>query len=259
MTSVLQMIDVAHKHRRGDPPAVEGVTLGVAAGEVVALLGPNGAGKSTLLTVARTTRPTGGVVRWFGRDDWPRRELARRVAFLPQSPAALPGQAVADVLAAGRSPYWGPFGVESAADREAVAAVAEELDLTPLLGRPIDAISGGQRGRVFLGRCLAQVYGQPSAAVLLDEPDAALDLARAADLARLVRSLAADRGLAVVLASHDLNLAARVADRVVLLRDGRPFAVGPPAEVLTESAVAAVYGAAVRRLTVEGRAVLVPA
>ena len=161
------------------------------------------------------------------------------------------------MLAAGRSPYWGPFGTESPADRGAVAAVAAELDLTPLLARPIESVSGGQRGRVFLGRCLAQVHGQPSAALLLDEPDAALDLARGAELATLVRRLADARGLSVVMASHDLNLAARVADRVLLLKDGRPLALGPPGEVLTETAVASAYGVPVRRLDVGGRTVLV--
>lgn len=258
--SALHLDHITHRYRGSDAPAVRDVSLRVEAGEVMALVGPNGSGKSTLLTLALSGRPTSGGVEWFGAsfDRWPRRELARRVAALAQSPSALPGQAVGDVLAAGRSPYWALFGTESASDREAVAAVAETIGLTDWLSRPIETLSGGQRQRVFLGRCLVQLHGQTSAALLLDEPDTFLDLARAGELGRLIRSLAGDRGLAVLVASHDLNLAAGCADRIALLKAGEVVASGPPTDVLTEANVTATYGAPVRRLDVDGRPVIIP-
>ena len=259
--TALDLTSITHRYPRAETDAVGHVSLSVAAGEVVALIGPNGAGKSTLLNLALTGRPTGGEVAWFGkpRVDWRRRELARRVAFLPQNPQFLPGQTVADALAAGRSPWWGAFGVESKNDRAAVAEVADDLGLSDWLGRPLDTLSGGQRQRVFLGRCLTQLHGTDAGAVLLDEPDAHLDLARAAELATMTRGLADGRGLAVLAASHDLNLAARCADRLVLLRAGRVVATGPPGEVLTEANVSAAYGVPVRRAEVEGRPIIVPA
>lgn len=258
--SVLHLDHVTHRYRGSESPAVRDVSLRVTAGEVVALVGPNGSGKSTLLSIALSGQPTSGEVEWYGKlfSHWPRRELARRVAALAQSPSALPGQLVRDVLATGRSPYWSMFGAESLTDREAVAAVAETLGLTPWLSRPIETLSGGQRQRVFLGRCLVQLHGQASAALLLDEPDTFLDLARAGELGRLIRSLARDRGLAVLVASHDLNLAAGSADRIALLKAGELVATGPPAEVLSEANVEATYGAPVRRLDVDSRPVIVP-
>jgi iron complex transport system ATP-binding protein len=257
--SILEARDVTHRYARSDKPAVDDVSLRMEAGQVVALVGPNGSGKSTLLTTL-LDRPGDGGITWFGRDlaAWPRRELARRVTYLPQRATWLPGQRVADVVASGRAPHWGAFGVESPADREATAAVMAALDLIDWADRPVESLSGGQRGRVLLGRCLAQVQGQASAAVLLDEADAALDLARSAELGKLVRNLA-DAGRLVVLASHDLNLAARWCDQVALMSAGRLTALGPPAEVLSEANVAATYGVAVRRVEVEGRPIIVQA
>ena len=258
------MLEIAHATAGyGKTPVLHGVSLTLRPGEVVGLVGPNGGGKSTLLKLALgRLRPAAGRVAWGGRDvnDWPKKLLARRVASLPQSPSSLPGQSVFDVLSTGRSPHLGAFGVEGRRDREAVESVAADLGLGDWLGRDADALSGGQRQRVFVARCLVQLHGgEGDRAVLLDEPDTFLDLRHVAELASLVRDLAEKRGLAVLIASHDLNLAASVSDRLALLSDGRVAAAGSPADVLTPDIVRSAYGVGVRLVEVEGRVVVVPA
>ncbi len=239
-------------------PVLRGVDLSLHAGEVVALIGPNGGGKTSLVRALLGAARATGDVRWFGRPlaDWGRRDLARRVAYLPQSPTADPGQTAADVLRVGRTPYGGAFGLESRRDATVVADVAASLGLTDLLIRPIDELSGGQRQRVFLGRCLAQ---EPSA-LLLDEPNTYLDLRHQVELCHQLRQLAADRRMGVLMAVHDLTLAGLFADRVVLLVDGQVRADGPPADVLTAAAISAAYGLPLVRLSgPNSRPVLVPA
>ena len=232
----------------GDRPALRGVSLTLRAGEVVALVGPNGCGKTTLLRAALGAVRAGGSVEWAtesggwrGVRSWRPRGLARRVAYLPQSPTLDATRTAGDELRLGRSPHLGAFGVESPADAAVVARVAADLELTDLLGRPVDALSGGQRQRVYLGRCLAQ---QP-AALLLDEPDTYLDLRRQADLAATLRRLADGQGLGVLMASHDLNLAASLADRLILLSDGVVRAEGRPRDVLTAERLSDAYGVGV--------------
>src|SRR5262249_29813120 len=147
---------------------------------------------------------------------WTRRELARRVAYLPQSPVADAGQTVIDTLRLGRSPYWSAFGIESPRDEQVVRSVSARLGLDDLLSRPLDELSGGQRQRVFVGRCLVQ---EP-AAMLLDEPSTFLDLRHQVELCQLLRQLAKEQSIGVLMASHDLNLAAAYANRVVVLSEG---------------------------------------
>lgn len=241
----------------GREKVLKGIEVRLCPGEIVALIGPNGCGKTTLLKAALGQLPFTGTAEWDGRDvrQWPPRELARRVAYLPQAPTVEPGRRVDEVLRLGRSPYLGAFGVESKRDGEVVQRVADRLGLTDLLARPIDALSGGQRQRVFLGRCLAQ---EP-AAVLLDEPDTYLDLKHQSDLAAMLRRLADAEGLGVLMASHDLNLAASVADRLILLGGGRVAAEGPPADVLTPAVLEPIYGVRVGRIdTPAGTPVVFP-
>ena len=230
----------------GDRPVLRGVSASLAPGEVVALLGPNGSGKSTLIRCLLGQLDAEGDIAWDDKPIavWRRRELARVVAYLPQSPAYDAGQTVADVLRLGRAPYWGAFGLESARDVQVVADVARQFDLHDLLDRPMDALSGGQRQRVFVGRCLAQ---EPRA-MLLDEPGTFLDLRHQVEMLRLLRTLARDRGVGVLLASHDLNAAAAFADRLVLLEDGAVAATGDAATVLDPALLERVYGLPMERI-----------
>ena len=240
-----------------DRPVLRGVDLSLVAGELVALIGPNGSGKTTLIRAVLGAVPTGGRVAWFDRDltAWPRRELARRVAYLPQSPVWDAGQSAADVVRLGRTPYTGPFGLESRTDVDAVTDAAAAVDAVDLLPRPMDELSGGQRQRVFLARCLAQ---QPSA-LLLDEPNTFLDLRYQVELCQRLRRLAAEQHMGVLMAVHDLTLASLFADRVVLLTGGRVAADGPPAAVLTADRIAAAYGLSLVSLSgPNNRPVLVP-
>jgi iron complex transport system ATP-binding protein len=206
------------------------VSINLAAGELRTILGPNGSGKSTLLRVLLGQLPATGSVEWDARDvrTWRPRDLAKIVAYLPQSPAYEPGQTVADTLRLGRAPYLGPFGLESQSDADVIRQVAGSLALTDWLDRPLDTLSGGQRQRVFIARCLVQ---QPRA-LLLDEPSTFLDLRHQIDLWKLLKQIAVEKKIAVLAASHDLNLAGAFADQMLLLRDGVTAAAGTPAEVL---------------------------
>ncbi|ADD43523.1 ABC transporter related protein [Stackebrandtia nassauensis DSM 44728] len=221
---------------------VEGAAIALAAGEVTALVGPNGSGKSTLLRcLARLHRPDAGSVDFTdgtGALALSAKEFAKRVTLLAQSRPTPSGVRVRDVVGYGRHPYrgrWrdgdvnGPAKVEWAMEVCGVAAMAE---------RPVDELSGGERQRVWLATCLAQETG----ILLLDEPTNHLDLRYQVEILDLARDLADDHDVAVGVVLHDLNQAAAIADRVVLLRDGRVMADGEPREVLTSEHLSAAYG-----------------
>ena len=232
-----------------DRPVLRDISVSLSPGEVVSLLGPNGTGKSTLLRVLLGhLRAGGGNVLWDGREirTWNRREFARRVAYLPQSPAADAEQRVLDVLRTGRAPYWGAFGLESERDVGVVQDVARQLQLTDLLHRPMAELSGGQRQLVFLARCLVQ---EP-AALLLDEPNTFLDLRHQVELGSLLRRISRENEIAVLMASHDLNLAGSFSDRLVLLDAGTVASQGAPDDVLQPELLSRVYGVGIRRAVV---------
>jgi len=240
----------------GNRPALRGVDLDLSPGQVVALLGPNGSGKSTLIQSLFGHLHAAGEIEWFGKPlkKWSARELARRVAYLPQAPQYQPGQRVLDVLQLGRSPYWAGFGLESPRDAEVVRSVSEQLALTDILHRPMDELSGGQRQRVFVGRCLVQ---EP-AALLLDEPNTYLDLKHQVELCQLLRQLSRTQSIGVLMASHDLNLASSFADRVVVMSQGRIVASGG-VEVLDANLLTEVYGVKLVKVDrAAGPAVLIP-
>jgi len=222
---------------------LEDVSASVADGEWVTLIGPNGAGKTTLL------RAVAGLVGSRGSIEigstpvasMSRRELARRIALVPQTPLTPPEMTVAEYVLLGRTPHIGYFANESCADREAAVRALTRLDLVGFADRRLATLSGGERQRAVLARALAQ---EPSV-LLLDEPTAALDVGRQQQALELVDSLRRDAGLTVLSAMHDLTLAGLYADRLVLLDGGRVVASGTAREVLTPELIAAHYGAEV--------------
>lgn len=252
------LLDIENLAVRYGPRAVlAGVTLRVRRGELVALLGPNGSGKTTLLRASMGLVSAQGVVRWNASPDVVRspQRLARLAAYLPQSPTLNAGQTVAQAILLGRFAHRGGFAfADSPDDRRAVAAAAEALGITELLGRRMEQLSGGQRQRVHLARCLAQ--GAP--VLVLDEPATFLDLRNQVELYRLLRRLVRDHDRTVVMACHDLNLAAVHCGRMIVLNEGKLAADGPPERVMDAALIERVYGVAMRRIEVEGRPHLLP-
>jgi len=219
---------------------VAGVSLRVDAGEVLGLIGPNAAGKSTLARIAcGLLRPSAGSVRLRGDDAFalPRRERARRVAFLSQDePADLPFTA-REVALMGRAPHLGLWALEAPGDRALAESALAEADALDLADRPVTQLSGGERQRVFLARAFAQ----DAALLVLDEPTGALDLSHQVLLVRAVRRRA-QSGRGALLVLHDLALAGAACDRLVLLRAGRMLSEGPSLEVLRPEVLGAAYG-----------------
>ncbi|WBB65461.1 ABC transporter ATP-binding protein [Micromonospora sp. WMMD812] len=237
-------------------PILAGVDLTVAAGEWVTVIGPNGAGKSTLLRAVGGLLPAPGAVALFGTPigSLRRRDRARVVATVAQSPVVPPGMSVLDYVLLGRTPYIPPLGRESAADLAAVHEVLGRLDLTGFHRRELATLSGGERQRVFLARALAQ----GATLLLLDEPTSALDIGHQQEVLELVDQLRRESGLTVLATMHDLSIAGEYADRLVLLDAGRVAAAGTPREVLTERLLAAHYRASVRVVDGEHGPLVVP-
>lgn len=227
---------------------LQGASLTVRSGEVVALIGPNGAGKSTLLAaITGDQRISAGVVRIAGGvlGGWTLSDLSRRRAVLLQNSAVSFPFTVEQVVEMGRTP-WRRTPREDD-DEDAVSEALTRTDVRHLRHRHVPSLSGGERARVGLARVLAQRTG----ILLLDEPTAALDLRHQEDVLRLARERAA-LGDAVAVVLHDLNLAAAYADRVALLSAGRVVADGTPAEVLTPDLIGRVYGQEVEVFTHPG-------
>ncbi|OII67298.1 MULTISPECIES: ABC transporter ATP-binding protein [unclassified Streptomyces] len=218
---------------------VEDVSLTARPGEVIGLVGPNGSGKSSLLrAVYRILRPETGRVTVDGADAWalPVRRLARTVAAVVQESGAAFDLSVREVVAMGRTPHKRLLDGDTPEDAELIGSALAAVDATGLADRPFDRLSGGERQRVLIARALAQ---QPSLLVL-DEPTNHLDIRHQLDVLGTLRRLPAT----VLVALHDLNLAAYYCDRLYVLRDGRVTASGPPAEILTPRLLADVYGVA---------------
>ena len=240
--------------RLGGVEIVDGVDATVAAGEWVTLIGPNGAGKTTLLRAVAALVPYTGSARVGGDEvsSLPRRELARRLALVPQSPLLPPAMRVSEYVLLGRTPYLGAFGYESRHDHDAARRALDQLDLGTFANRALATLSGGEQQRVVLARALAQ----EASLLVLDEPTTSLDVGRQQQVLELVAALRERRGLTVLSAMHDLTLAAQYADSLMLLSGGRLVAAGPPSEIVTEELVAEHYRADVRVFG-EGRSIAV--
>jgi iron complex transport system ATP-binding protein len=218
--------------------------LAVCPGSVLALAGPNGAGKTTLLrALARLLRPLHGAVLLDGRDVWSlsERETARSLGLVPQYESSDWPLTVEQVVTLGRASHRGWFMPYGVADHDAVEGALAQTGLGALRERSLNELSGGERQRVLIARALAQ---QPQT-ILLDEPTAHLDLRYQGAVLGLVRRLAHEAGLAVVMSLHDLNLVALYADRVALIADGGLVAEGVPEVVLTAAHLEHAYGVAV--------------
>ncbi|GIH75050.1 iron-dicitrate ABC transporter ATP-binding protein [Planobispora longispora] len=225
----------------GDRTVLDGIDLTVGHGELVALVGVNGCGKSTLLRlIAGLLTPRRGAVRLDGTDlaSLSRREVARRLAVLHQALAPVPGLTVRQLVRQGGYPHRGPLGMLGAPG-DGVAEEAMELTgVAHMADRVLDTLSGGERQRVRLALAVAQ----RSPILLLDEPTAHLDVRHQLEVLALVRRLRDSRDLTVLAVLHELDHAARFADRIVALAGGRVAADGPPREVVTEELLAAVFG-----------------
>jgi iron complex transport system ATP-binding protein len=243
----------------GDRVVVEELDLDVLTGRVTAVIGPNGCGKSTVLrALGRLLKPTAGQVLLDGKriDRTPTKEVAKVIGMLPQAPIAPEGLTVADLVARGRHPHQAWYRQWSADDESAVATALEWTGIADLAERPIDELSGGQRQRAWISMALAQ----GTDLLLLDEPTTYLDLAHQVEVLELVRRLNREADRTVVMVLHDLNLAARYADHLIAMRDGRIVAAGDPAEVMTESLLAEVFSLPARVIPdpVSGSPLVVP-
>lgn len=225
----------------GARTVIDRLNLAVPPGLVTAIVGPNACGKSTLLrAMSRLLSPREGHVVLDGAlvHRMPAKQLARTLGLLPQQPIAPEGITVADLVGRGRQPHQGLFARWTRDDDLAVAAALEATATSALADRAVDELSGGQRQRVWIAMALAQ----DTDLLLLDEPTSFLDVSHQIEVLDLLRDLNRDRGTTVVLVLHDLNLAARYADHLVALVDGRVHSAGAPGDVLTEGLVRDVFG-----------------
>lgn len=219
---------------------VDGIDLDVPQGGVTTIIGPNGCGKSTLLrATAGLIASDSGTVTLNGVDTTKlkRREIARQLAVLPQTPVAPEGLTVRDLVSRGRHPHQSWLRQASAEDARAVDAVMELTNIAEFADRPLEWLSGGQRQRAWI----AMVLAQDTPLVFLDEPTTYLDLSHSVEVLSLVRRLADQEGRTVLMVLHDLNLAARYSDQLIVMRRGEVRAVGAPTEVVTESLLSRVF------------------
>ena len=236
------MIEVAHlSFRYGDKEVVKDLSFSLRKGEVLGVVGPNGAGKSTLIgLLTRLLKPSRGEVRLFGKRirEVGRLELAKHLAVVPQGSDLPETFRVQEIVMMGRTPHLGFLASETQKDVDIAEAAMRRTDTWGFRDRAVGSLSGGERQRVLLARALAQ---EPEF-LLLDEPTNHLDLKYQVEVLRFVRREVA-RGLGALIVLHDLNLAARVCDRVLVMRRGACVALGKPSGVLTKERLEEVYGA----------------
>jgi len=236
---MLELDEATVRYRGSTTPALDGVSVSVVPGELVAVTGPNGSGKTTLLRGLLGLVPLASgsaTVDGTSVADWSRPELARVVGVVTQREETVFPLRVEETVLLGRYARLGPLSPIGRDDRAAVSSALARCDATHLANRRVDELSGGEWQRVRMARALAQ---EPRALVL-DEPTASLDVRHAMELFELIAELASG-GLAALLVTHELNLAARFADRMLLLDEGRPAALGTPADVLERDRLSAVF------------------
>ena len=243
--------DVTFSYSRGKRAESEAVLKGLSclilSGRVLGILGPNGSGKSTLLKLlARVFQPQKGTIEILGESlsGLSQLNVAKRVALVPQETLQVFPFTIAEMVLMGRSPHhqgWGGWHWEDSQDWAVAQNAMNELDVAHLGDRLVTEVSGGERQRAVIARALVQ---EPQI-LLLDEPTAFLDLHHQLDIARIIKRLNRERGLTVILVSHDLNLASQYCDQVLLLNHGRLAAMGSPQTVIKPEVIEAVYGCSV--------------
>jgi len=235
--------------------ALEGVDLKLNKGEILSIVGPNGAGKTTLLKcIVRIVKPERGTILIDGKDAsrMKRLDLARCVGYVPQSSPSKFPITVFDAVLMGRRPYitWKP----SKKDLEVVADLLMSMDLEDLALRGFDELSGGEKQKVLLARAFAQ---DPNY-LLFDEPTSNLDLRHQMEVMEMISGMVREKGVAAILAMHDLNLASRFSDRILMLNAGKIFCNGEPLQVMTVENIRSVYGVEVTINLSDGHPYIVP-
>jgi len=239
MTSVYQLSKIYFRY--GDAWVLEDIAFDVTEGEMLGIIGPNGSGKSSLLKLlSRLNTPQQGDISLRAVDLAliEQADLARTTAMVPQESSFFFPYMVAEVVLMGRTPHLRGRLFEGRHDIEVVREVMHWMDIAGLGDRPVTEISGGERQRVVIARALAQ---EPDI-LILDEPTASLDIAHQVEIYHILTRLNEERGLTIILSSHDLNLAAQYCHRMILMNKGRIYAAGTPSEVITEENIRAVYG-----------------
>jgi iron complex transport system ATP-binding protein len=240
MVAAVKIGHLGHAYGDGKIPVLGDVSFSIATGEFFIIIGPNGSGKTTLLKlICGVEKPIRGKIDIQGKalKLYPRRQLAHKMAMVPQlSQEDFPFK-VMEIVLMGRSPHLGLLGIEAASDRRLAQEAMRFTGIESLADRRLTQLSGGERQRVSIARAICQ---QPEI-ILLDEPTAALDLSHQIRIMDLMEQLKKNNGYTVVMVSHDLNLAAMYADRILLLNQGKIFQLGSPKEVLTYENLEQVY------------------
>ncbi|RLI81388.1 ABC transporter ATP-binding protein [Archaeoglobales archaeon] len=235
--------------------ALKDVTIDIYESEIVAVVGPNGSGKSTLLKcIDKILKPQKGVILINGKDvkDFSQIEIAKTVGYVPQSIKQFFPATVFEVVLMGRKPYLGWRC--SRKDLEKVFEVLKLLNIKNIAMRDFNELSGGQQQKVLIARALAQ---EPEV-LLLDEPTANLDIKHQLEVMEIIRKIVKEKGITAIVAIHDLNLASRYTDRIVMMYEGKIFAAGEPFSVLTPSNIRTVYGVEVKVINDNGIIHIIP-
>jgi iron complex transport system ATP-binding protein len=242
MNPAIQTGDLSFAYK--DRSVLHAISLSVASGEMVGVLGPNGSGKTTLLKILSAVLRGQGDVKLNGKhiETYGRRDLSRLFAVVQQETHVNFPYTAAEIVLMGRASYHSPLALEGEKDLEVARASMDLTDSLSLSNRYLHELSGGEKQRVMIARALAQ---EPEI-LLLDEPSAFLDLKHQVQVFELLRRLNRERGLTIVAALHDLNLAALFFPRLIMLRDGKIYRDGSASEVLTEKTIEEVYGVRVR-------------
>jgi iron complex transport system ATP-binding protein len=252
---MLELRDVSYRYE--GTQAVDHVTASFDRTQLIALTGPNGSGKSTLLKlIARVLAPHPRDIAFDGKRlrDWPAKEYAKQVAYLPQDPDPTFSMRAIDVVVSGRAPFLGRFDWESDADYDEANRALALCDAAHLASRYLDEMSGGERKRVFLARVLA---ARPRL-ILLDEPLASLDISHVQQFSALLRDIVDRTGVTVLYATHDLNWAAAYSDRMLVMQRGVLARDATPSEVMQPSVVRELFGFDAEAVSMGGRSWLVP-